>query len=167
MLLVLGDSFAARLERQLDPAWPVACAGCPGAKINSGAFRRWAIRTAHECRPQRVLLMVGSNDLATPQFRQRELMDNFEELSLGLLAAGVDSVYICAIPPRCRFRSEDASAGCYRRRRQLANVKLRHKCRREPICFISCSSDQMIGRDGVHPSQQGWVAICHMVRFLL
>ena len=126
MLLVLGDSYAAHLERQVDPAWPVACAGRPGAKITSAAFRRWAIRTAHERRPRRVLLMVGSNDLVHQQFRQRELMDSFEELSLGLLAAGVDSVYICAIPPRCSFRSADASAGCYRRRQQLANVKLRY-----------------------------------------
>ena len=121
MLLVLGDSYAAHLERQVDPAWPVACAGRPGAKIASAAFRRWAIRTAHERRPRRMLLMVGSNDLAHQQFRQRELMDSFEELSLGLLAAGVDSVYIqlapgrrpvrtCACPAPRRLRPSSARA---------------------------------------------------------
>ena len=62
MLLILGDSYAARIEAYLDPAWPVTCAGWPGAQLGDELFRRWAIRTACELRPQRVLLLVGSSD---------------------------------------------------------------------------------------------------------
>ena len=155
MLLVLGDSHVPSLEAYLDPAWPVTCAGWPGARLGDERFRRWAIRTACELRPQRVLLLVGSNDLADPAFSQQRLIAAFRELSLGLLAAGADLVLVCALPPRARLRRQDVTPTCYRCRRQLAN-QLRHKFRRPPVRYIYCGASDLLVRMGsTHLEQAG------------
>ena len=111
--------------------------------------------------------MIGSNDLATRDFRQQELLSNFRELSLGLLAAGTEVVRIWHIPSRIRLRPSDVPLQCYRRRRQLANLKLKNKFRVDPVACVSCPTAVLLGRDGVHPSDGGWDNICVMVGRLL
>ena len=157
MLLIIGDSFAFHLRAQLDPAWRVTCVGRRGANLSDDSFRKWAIETAIDIRPTRVLIIAGGNDLAKPQFRHQSMVALFEEISLGLLAAGADQVRILAIPPRVVMRKDDVTAACYNRRRYIINGKLRNKFKRDPVVFrYMCTSKGFLGRDGVHPSSQGW-----------
>ena len=54
----------------------------------------------------------------------------FDELTLGMLAAGALVVRVWLLPPRVCMRGGggwEVSGACYRRRRQLANAKLKHK----------------------------------------
>ena len=120
-----------------------------------------------EIRPQQVLLMVGSNDLAGQDFRQQRLIGYFDEITLGMLAAGAQVVRVWLLPPRVSMRRGDVSGACYRRRRQLANAKLKHKFRREPVRWVSCPTTHMLGPDGVHPSRVGWQIVCSMVAQLV
>ncbi|KAF0312116.1 hypothetical protein FJT64_017095 [Amphibalanus amphitrite] len=66
MLLVLGDSYAHRFRSICDAGDSITASGWRGACVGDDEFRRWAIREAVLRRPQRVFLMVGSNDLARP-----------------------------------------------------------------------------------------------------
>ena len=167
-MLIVGDSFVTRLAAQLDPGWPVVCAGRSGARLADDEFRRWAIGTAAASRPERVVLMIGGNDVALPRFRHVAFLALFEELAYGLLAAGAQQVHVMALPPRVRLRAGDVPAACYRKRRHLANGKLRVKFRRAPISFLPVpSSGEFLGSDGVHPSQRGWEAIKDVIRSLL
>ena len=168
MLLIIGDSFAHHLATHLNSSWDVSCVGRRGARLSDESFRRWAIATTINTRPTRVLLIVGGNDVAHPTFEQRSLAALFEELSLGLLAAGADSVRILAIPPGTQLRAADVSAACFSRRQRVANSKLKGKFRRDPVMFRAlCTSKGFLGRDGVHPSRRGWQTLCAVVRTLL
>ena len=167
-MLVIGDSYVARLGAHLDPAWRVSCVGRPGARISDDGFRTWAVRTAVERQPVSVLLIVGGNDLARPLFRQQELLAYFDELAAGLLAAGLDQVFVLAIPPRVHLRATDAAASCFRRRRHLANDKLRRKFGRAPVMYVPLPTPgEFLGPDGVHPSAGGWRRLTDIVRRLL
>ena len=82
-------------------------------------------------------------------------MASYEELALGLLAAGADSIHLLPVPPR------RCSASTVRRRRRLANLLLRRRYARPdpdtPIVFTTFTpSMSFIGRNGVHPSSTGW-----------
>ncbi|KAF0298817.1 hypothetical protein FJT64_003817 [Amphibalanus amphitrite] len=66
MLLVLGDSYAHRFRSICNAGDSITASGWRGACVGDDEFRRWAIRQAVLRRPQRVFLMVGSNDLARP-----------------------------------------------------------------------------------------------------
>ena len=168
MLLIIGDSFTYHLAVHLNPSWDVSCVGRRGARLSDDSFRSWAIAMAVNTRPTRVLLIVGGNDVAHSSFQQRALTALFEELSLGLLAAGADSVRIPAIPPRTQLRAADVSAACFSRRRHVANSKLKGKFRRDPVMYRAlCTSKGFLGWDGVHPSKRGWQALCAVVGTLL
>ena len=168
-MLVLGDSYVARLGAHLDPAWRVSCVGRPGARVSDDCFRTWALRTAIERQPVSVLLIVGGSDHpARPLFRQQELLVYFDELVAGLLAAGVAHVFVLAIPPRVHLRATDVAASCFRRRRRLANNKLRRKFGRAPVMYVPLPTPgEFLGPDGVHPSAGGWRELTDIVRRLL
>ena len=87
MLLIIGDSFTYHLAVHLNPSWDVSCVGRRGARLSDDSFRSWAIAMAVNTRPTRVLLIVGGNDVAHPNFQQRALTALFEELS-GLADSG-------------------------------------------------------------------------------
>ena len=168
MLLALGDSFAVRLADHLEHRSAVSCAGQRGARLSEEAFRIWALRTAVARKPRAVLVIIGGNDLAQPAFRRQTLMAQFRELSLGLLAAGVEPVHILAVHPRGCLRRGDVSGGCFRHRRRLDNSKLRHQFWRPPVQYIPFPTVAgFLGRDGAHPSRKGWGALSLLVQKLL
>ncbi|KAF0308924.1 hypothetical protein FJT64_019902 [Amphibalanus amphitrite] len=103
MLLVLGDSFAHWASHRCDLPASVVTAGRRGGRLDDEAFRRWAVGVVFRSRPERVLLVVGGNDLAGPEFNARHLHHLFEELVYGVLAAGAGQVTILPIPPRTRI----------------------------------------------------------------
>ncbi|KAF0296198.1 hypothetical protein FJT64_006347 [Amphibalanus amphitrite] len=161
MLLVIGDSYAHWASSRCQLREGVQAAGRRGARIADDEFRRWAIRVAHHVRPQDALLIIGGNDMAHEHFSPRLLGQHYEELVLGLLAAGVGFVHILPIPPRSASRPGSVPAPVYRRRRRLTNQVLRRLfCR--PVaapCVAMCEfpmGDGFLGRDGVHPSEDGW-----------
>ena len=157
MLLVLGDSFASHLRTRHPPDGIVRAVGRRSACLHDDVFRRWAVSVAADLRPQGLLLIVGGNDLACPAFEQRRLLRNFEGLTLGLLAAGVERVYVLLIPPRSGVRPGDVSAARFRRRRKFANIVLKHKFRRLPVvCPRVSFGAAFLGRDCVPPSASGW-----------
>ena len=168
MLLVIGDSFAFHLPTHLEPTWRVTCAGWRGARLADESFRTRAIRSAAMSGCRQVLVIIGGNDLARPDFSSTHFMTQFRELELGLLAAGVVHVAILAIPPRVGRRKTDVSCVHYRRRRRSLNLRLRLRYRRPPVQFVPCPAvSEFLGRDGVHPSREGWRAIRLVVYALL
>ena len=166
MLLVLGDSFVRRMAgRPSAYNAQITFLGRSGARIQDETFRRWAIQEVAYKRPAAVLLVIGGNDLARPQFRQRQLLAAFAELTAGLLAAGAGVVFMLAIPPRTACRPQDASVGQHRARRKLANLALRQRFRVEPVrCLPGPYPDGFLGPDGVHPSEAGWRWLTEVVR---
>ena len=168
MLLIIGDSYSCRLKEHLDRSWGLVCVGKRGARLSDESFRRWALANAIASRPSSVLLIVGGNDLARPAFQQGEFIACYEELSLGLLAAGAELVWLLAIPPRVNMRRGDVSAACFSRRRHIANAKLCSKFKRPPVQFLPIrTSHGFLGPDGVHPSRRGWQTLRGAVRRLL
>ena len=160
MLLVLGDSFAARMRSRLPPDGPIEAVGWSGAHVHDELFRRWAIGQVVQWRPDAVLVIAGGNDVAQPGFRQRQLLADLRELALGLSAAGADRVFLFPIPPRDRLRHGDSSTVQYRRRRRFANRIMRATFRHFPIiCRPFAVPSNFLGRDGVHPSEAGWQAL--------
>ncbi|KAF0298727.1 hypothetical protein FJT64_003932 [Amphibalanus amphitrite] len=109
MLLVLGDSFAHWASHRCDLPASVVTAGRRGGRLDDEAFRRWAVGVVFRSRPERVLLVVGGNDLAGPEFNARHLHHLFEELVYGVLAAGAGQVTILPIPPRTACRPGGAT----------------------------------------------------------
>ena len=105
--LVIGDSFAYWAGRRCAFRVPAQTAGWRGGCISDDRFRRWAVATVLRLRPQRVLLIVGSNELARVPFSPRHHFGLFRELTLGLLAAGAEEIHVFPVPPRTstRFRS--------------------------------------------------------------
>ena len=166
---MIGDSFVFHLATRLDRRWRVSCAGRPGARLAEDSFRTWAIRTAKEHGCDRVLLIIGGNDLARPDFRPHRFMEQLRELELGLLAAGVTAISIMAIPPRVGRRSGDAANAVYRQRRKLTNLSMRLRYQRPPAQFVAIPASpgsRFLGRDGVHPSRGGWLVLCQIVHAL-
>ena len=166
MLLVIGDGFVFHMAAHLDRRWRVSCACRLGARLAGESFRDWAIRTAREHRCGRVLLIIGGNDLARPDFRLRQFMEQLRELELGLLAAGATAISIMAIPPRVGRRAGDAASAVYRQRRKLTNLTMRLRYQRPPAQFVAIPAgpvSRFLGRDGVHPSRGGWLVLCQVV----
>lgn len=165
----MGDSFVFHMAAYLDRRWRVSCAGRPGARLAEESFRTCATRTAREHRCSHVLLIIGGNDLARPDFRLRQFMEQLRELELGLLAAGVTAISIMAIPPRVGRRAGDAASAVYRQRRKLTNLSMRLRYRRPPAQFVAIPASvrsRFLGRDGVHPSRGGWMVLCQVVHAL-
>ena len=157
MLLVLGDSFAARLASRCTTDDRLQAVGRGGARLGDDHFRQWVIQQAMRQQPQRVALIVGGNDVARREFRQRLFLQQMEELCTGLIAAGVPSVIVLPIMPRDSMRSTDVSRSAYRHRRRLANKIMCQKfCRAPVFCPRLPQSVGFLGRDGVHPSESGW-----------
>lgn len=167
MLMVLGDSYAHRMRSHLDPAGQILCRGWPGARLGQESFRHWAVKQAKESKPDIVLLMIGGNDVARKEFRQRKFLSELEELALGLLAAGAREVRVWPVPPRTRLRKQDVSVACFRKRRHLLNHLMTKELRGECRIFPAPSMDKMLGADGVHPSELAWGQICASVAGLL
>ncbi|KAF0288869.1 hypothetical protein FJT64_012762 [Amphibalanus amphitrite] len=164
MQLIIGDSFAFWAARRCTLGEAVRAEGWRGACISSDGFRRWAVATVRRLEPAQVVLLVGSNDLAAPQLSIRLLVGYYEELTMGMLAAGAGRVIVMPLPPRTRLRARDVSVAVYRRRRRLANQVLRRQFSRTsanpevtfgPFVF----SVDFLGPDGVHPSAAGWQAL--------
>ena len=171
MLLILGDSFAHWAgARDMGPG--VVARGWRGARLADEEFRRWAINVTLQQRPRDVLLIVGGNDVACPQFSPRLLGQMFQELILGIYAAGAE--YVLNIPPRSVTRPGSASVSVYRRRRRLINLMLRRLSRRPasgnaPRFALRevALSPGFLGRDGVHPSPTGWRDLGRVIHDIL
>ena len=164
MFLVIGDSFAYWAGRRCAFRVPAQTAGWRGGCISDDRFRRWAVATVLHLRPQRVLLIVGGNDLARVPFSPRHLLGFFRELTLGLLAAGAEEIHVFPVPPRTSTRPGAASVSAFRRRRRLVNMLLRRLFARpavaSPVAFCAFQpAESFVGADGVHPSRAGWQAI--------
>ena len=109
--------------------------------------------------------MIGGNDLACSDFRQRQFLRNMQALTLGLLAAGVSRVVIFPIPPRHRLRRRDVTRDQYRRRQRLTNRILRRSFHRDPVINPTFwVPPGFLSADGVHPSEAGWRAIVAFIR---
>ena len=163
MLLILGDSYAhwACLSCTLGPH--MEARGWRGARLADEDFRRWAIDLTNRRQPQDVLLIVGGNDAAYRQFSPRIISQLFQELILGLYAAGAQFVHVLPIPPRSASRPGGVSVAVYRRRRRLINQILQRLATRpqgaDAPRFALRSlplSAGFLGSDGVHPSSSGW-----------
>ena len=168
MQLLLGDSFAYWAGRRCPLGEAVQTAGWRGGAIADGRLRKWAIATVVRLQPAQVLLIIGGNDLAREHFSVRILSALFEELTLGLLAAGADSIVVFPIPPRASCRHGDVVVSVYRRRRRLMNQVLRrqfsHPVTNPQVTFGQFSFNEChLGRDGVHPSAVGWQALADAV----
>lgn len=160
MLLILGHSYAAHLESRVALDNRMQAIGWRGARVSDEHFQRWAIQQALQRQPQRVALLVGGNDLSQPQFRQRSFIQQLHQLCLGLLAAGAEGIVVFSIMPRDRMRDGDVSRNTYRHRRHLCNKILSKKFRHAPIlCHKFSPSLGFLGRDGVHPSANGWMEL--------
>ena len=165
MALVIGDSYAARLNDLLGPDDHLSAAGMRGARVCQEQFRHWALREAVALKPRVAMLLIGGNDLACPEFRQRNFIRNLRELALGLLAAGAERVFLFPIPPRDTFRRQDARPEQYRRRRRLTNRILKATFKRDPIiCAPFVVPSGFLSRDGVYPSDSGWRALLAAIR---
>ena len=171
MLLVLGDSFAHWASHRCVLPASVVTAGRRGGRLDDEAFRQWAIGVVFRSRPERVLLIVGGNDLAGPVFNARHLHQMYEELISGVLAAGAGQVTVLPIPPRTACRPGGATVSAYRRRRRLMNLLLRRSFRRpraaSPVAFCPFTPGPgFVGRDGVHPSAEGWRELAAVILFV-
>lgn len=164
MQLFIGDSFAHHAAERCHLGEATRAEGWRGARLSQDSFRRWAIARVLHWRPARVVLFVGSNDLAAQQFSVRHLVGFYEELTAGMLAAGAGCVVVMPLPPRSRLRPGDVSAAVYRRRRRLVNQVLRRQFAR-PRANPDVSfgrfvfGDDFLGPDGIHPSAAGWRAL--------
>ena len=172
MLLVLGDSFAYWAGRRCDLGETIRTAGWRGGRIGDAAFRRWAIATVHEMKPQRVVLLVGGNDLTGEGFNTRQLYSLFQELTLGIAAAGASETIVFPIPPRSSCRRGDVSVAMYCRRRRLFNKVLKKELSRPQASSQASFSnfrpgDGFLGRDGVHPSAGGWQVLAEAITALV
>ena len=161
MLLIIGDSYVHWARTRCDLGSSVRTAGWRGGCLTSDSFRRWAVRTVRHIQPRRVLLVAGGNDVAQQSFSPRILSQIFEELTAGLIAAGAKHVFVFAIPPRSRTRPGDASVSAYRKRRKLMNQILTRQFSKPEanpdVSFIRFQpAAGFIGRDGIHPSPEGW-----------
>ena len=170
MLLVIGDSYACRVGRRCDLPAGVETCGWSGGRVTNDRFRRWAIAETMRLRPSRVLVIVGGNDLAQPEFSARMIMQVFEELVLGLCATGAH-VHIFPVPPRLSCRRGAAPVPAYMRRRRLTNLLLRQRFNRQTaddtsFCVFN-AAEGFIGSDGVHPSPAGWRAIAGVIDALI
>ena len=158
MLLVLGDSYAARFRSRYGGDGRIDAAGRSGARVGDDDFRCWAIRRAALLRPRCVVILAGGNDLARPKFRIRLFFCDIRELALGLLAAGVELVLFLPIPPRLGGRGVSPSR--FQRRRWVVNRLLQRKFRLPPVaCLDFVPPVGFLGDDGVHPSAVGWQAL--------
>ena len=165
-MLVLGDSYAARLNAR-PPIPSIAAAGVRGGCVDREEFRRWAIRVAAQLRPGAVVLVAGGNDLSRRSCRVREWIANLQELTLGMLAAGVSRVWVLPIPPRTSFR-EAGMQRLYRRRRWVANRLLQRLFRDDPVRTLKFTPPtNFLAADGVHPSAAGWCALESVLRTAL
>ena len=163
ILLLVGDSFAFWASRRCVLHESIRTAGRRGGCVRDDSFRRWAIAAVASLRPQHVVLVVGGNDLAHPQYNARIVVHQFHELVCGMLAAGAEAITLFPIPPRSASRSGAVSAAIFHRRRRLTNMLLRRRYRRPsvdlPVAFGSfVPGENFLGRDGVHPSASGWQA---------
>ena len=168
MLLVLGDSVAFWAGRRCVLGGGIRATGWRGGRIGDHRFRSWAIETALKEKPQQVLLTIGGNDLTAPVFNTRILSNWFEELTAGLLAAGAEKVWVMSIQPRTSHRPGDVAVSVFRRRRRLMNLVLRRQfsrsCASPQVVFAPFTPpDNFIGRDGVHPSAEGWQALATFI----
>ena len=126
------------------------------------------VSTVHRLKPQTVLLIVGENDVAQRHFSPRQLTQYFEELTLGMSAAGAQNIYVFPTPSRNTFRVGGATAAVYRRRRRMVNQILRRHFYR-PVAASHAAychfkpSVGFIGSDDVHPSAVGWEEIRQVI----
>ena len=171
MLLILGDCYAERARQACRLGTGTEARGWRGARINNDDFRRWAVEVTHRLRPRDVLLIIGGNDVAAPQFSPRVFGELFQELILGLYAAGAHFVHVLPIPPRATTRPGSVSVAVYRRRRRLANQVLRRMASKQEGTQTArfalrtlVPSERFLGRDGVHPSEAGWRDMMRVVR---
>ena len=165
MLLVLGHSFAARLASRCTAVDCVQAVGRSGARLGEENYRQWAIQQALLHQPQRVALIIGGNDVARHDFRQRLFLYPMEALCTGLMAAGVPSVIVLPIMPRDSMRSTDVSRNAYRHRRRLTNKIMCEKfCRAPVFCPRLPRSVGFLCRDGAHPSESVWRELVAVLR---
>ena len=165
-MLIVGDSYAFWLRARCATALPgTVVYGVRGGCVGSDTFRREAIRRAAQHRAREAVIIAGGNDLARPDFNLRCWIAQLEELTLGLLAAGVAQIWVLPIPPRAVLRMADVSARRFRRRRWAVNRTLSRLFRRPPVVVLAFTFPaDFLGSDGVHPSVTGWRALAGVVR---
>lgn len=98
-----------------------------GGCIGDARFRRGAIRRAMQLRARTAVIMAGGNGLARADFAVRRWIAQLDELSLGLLPAGVSHIEVLPIPPPA---GRSMSARRFQRRRWTVNGILRRLLRR-------------------------------------
>ena len=111
MLLLVGDSFAFWADRHCMLPTSICTAGWRGGYIRDERFRRWAIATVADARPEHALLVGGGNDIAQPSYNSRQLMQAFDELVLGMLAAGAGRITVSHPSAHCRPSRSGHSGG--------------------------------------------------------
>ena len=170
MALILGSSHAMRLRRRLREddsrgLAGVSAAGIPGGLLGSARHHKWFLQMAKAQRLRQVILLLGGNDLCRRDFDLPQLSDDIYTLGLGLLAVGVDRVWMMPILPRFHTRDGDVTPEQYEDRRRAANRILGTRFRRPPVTMLNvCFSSAHIGRDGVHLSRVGEDAVLDVIR---
>ena len=168
-LLILGSSHARRLGRNLQERGReeslISAAGIPGGRLMSERHRIWLLTMAKARRPKTVVLMLGGNDLSARDFDLPSLSTHLSILGLGLLALGVENVWVLPILPRSTTRPVDVSPQRYEQRRLATNRIWSTRFRRAPVTMINAEYPPgTIGRDGVHLSARGEEAVLEIVR---
>ena len=112
-----------------------------------------------------VVLIIGGNDLAARDLDLPQLSSDLHLLGLGLVALGVNRVWVLPILPRSKTRRGDVSPERYEQRRRAVNRIWATRFRRSPVTMVNGDYPAgMLGRDGVHLSVQGERVIMDMIR---
>ena len=91
---MLGDSYACHARAAGSLGTDMEARGWRGARLAREEFRRWAVDVTRRRRPRDVLLIIGGNDVAAPQFSPRVFGQFFQELIPSLYAAGAEFVLV-------------------------------------------------------------------------
>ena len=169
--LILGSSQAMRLKQRLREEGlghpGISAAGIPGGRVTSGRHRRLLLSMARARRPERVVLLIGGNDISDRDFDLPHLSDSLYTLGLGLLALGVGRVWLLPIVPRLRTRRGDVAPERYEQRRQAANRIMASRFRGPPLTMVNAEfTPGHLGPDGVHLSRAGGGYALSLVRAL-
>ena len=171
-LMILGSSHAARLRRRLRERggeFPgISAAGIPGGRLLNQRHHRQLLTEARVQRPERVLLIIGGNDLCGRDLDFPLISDSLTALGLELLALGVQQVWALPILPRSVARPGDVSAPRFEQRRLAVNRIWAARFRRPPVTLLGVDIPRnMLGRDGIHMSARGEVMILQIAQNLL